>query len=436
MVWGASLNAAFFFAVRSIGRSTRAGRKASTLRDAARHNKRAIQAELGGHSHIDPALSHLNQSIAGPDTPGAVVELAKVLMTAAGVNVDKLRKDYTQAVELLFSLPPDTAIDTDDYFKRCLAWAGQKFGEFNILSADIHRDEAAPHCHVLVLPLVGGRMCGSGLISRAALKELRKSFGQDVAHGFGLKEPPARMSRAAQGQAVALVLARLESNQDAILRSSLWLTIKRDIERDPVRFMAALGLELPSGESVKSKRARTMAEIFTSPGKGDKIDLPLKPIGFPARPEAGSKNAVDLGSLKPIGFDNEPKAHAQNDRNLSCVGFDKNSAVSTATKQGELEPSSTPAATPKAAPACSGNADSMRDDLTGDDDLDNLRDLANVSNSRITRERDSDREAGHWCEKMGEFIQVTAPASREARAAAEAWVMASLKERGRQWVGQ
>ena len=78
----------------------------------------------------------------------------------------------------------------------------------------------------------------------------------------------------------------------------------------------------------------------------------------------------------------------------------------------------------------------MREGLTGDDDLDNLRDLANVSNSRITRERDSDREAGHWCEELGEFIQVTASASREARAAAEAWVVASLKERGRQSVGQ
>ena len=106
-----------FFAVGTIGQSKRAGRKPSTLLGAARHNQRAIQAERGGRRHIDPTRSNLNETIAGPATPDAVVALALALMTAAGVKVDKLRKDHTQAVELLFSLPPDTTIDTGEYFR-------------------------------------------------------------------------------------------------------------------------------------------------------------------------------------------------------------------------------------------------------------------------------------------------------------------------------
>lgn len=299
------MSGALFFSVGTIGQSTRAGRKASTLLSAARHNQRAIKAELGGRSHIDAARSHLNESIAGPDTPEAVVALALTLMTAAGVVVAKQRKDYVQAVELLFSLPYDTTIDTGDYFHRCLAWAVEKFGAANILSANIHRDEAAPHCHILVLPLVNGRMLGSGLITRPALANLRKSFSTAVARAFGLREPPSRMSGAAHGEAVRLVLAWLESSQDGILQSGLWQTVRREIERDPARFMGALGIELPTDKPATKKPPRTMAQIFTSTGRGGKIDRPLKPIGFDGLPEAGPEPTISRGSLKPIGFKNE-----------------------------------------------------------------------------------------------------------------------------------
>lgn len=376
------MSSELFFSVGSIGRSTRAGRKPSTLLGAARHNQRAIQAELGGRSHIDPARSHLNETLAGPDTPEAVVALALSLMEAAGVAADKLRKDHTQAVELLFSLPPDTAINTGDYFRRCVAWAGERFGAANILSADIHRDEAAPHCHILILPLVGGRMRGSGLIKRPELAALRKSFSQEVARVFGLKEPPSRMSGAAHSEAVRLVLARLESSQDAILRSGLWLTVRRNIERDPARFMTALGLELPTDKPATKKPARTMAQIFTSTGKGGKIDRPLKPIGFDGLPEAGPKTTISRGSLKPIGFESEPEKRAQKPRNLSCVGFGQNRDVLTTTEPSEVH---TPLA-PSAARARQ---------------IDSLNDPAGGGAISTTRERDGDHEAGQVARGTG-----------------------------------
>lgn len=39
------------------------------VRQAARHNRRAIQAELGASGHIDPARSSQNETLAGPSTP-------------------------------------------------------------------------------------------------------------------------------------------------------------------------------------------------------------------------------------------------------------------------------------------------------------------------------------------------------------------------------
>lgn len=394
------MSSTLFFAVGTIGQSKRAGRKPSTLLGAARHNQRAIQAERGGRSHIDVARSHLNETIAGPDTPEEVVALALALMTAAGVKVDKLRKDYTQAVELLFSLPPDTTIDTGEYFHRCLAWAGERFGKLNILSACIHRDEAAPHCHILILPLVDGRVRGSSLITRPALKELCKSFGGEVAHGFGLKEPPGRMSGVEHGRLARMVLEKLESTQDAILQSCLWLTVRRDIEREPARFIAALGIEFEADKPTTKKPRRTMVQIFTSPGKGAKHE---KPIGFDIPSKAGAKNSVIQSRLKPIGFDHEANNHDQEQRNLSCVGFAEECDVSNAPNScGVVSP-----AMPK--DALSDSFTELLPRTVNDSYRDSLSELAGQAGDGLTRERDDSNDAGSWCEELGEFIQ--APSS-------------------------
>ena len=119
---------------------------------ASKHNKRAIQAERGAGGSIDASRSHLNFVIAGELTPEAVAERAKQLMEAAGIV--KLRKTAVRAIEVIFSLPLNVAIEHRAYFTDCVEWATAQFGgRDNILSADVHLDEAAPHCHVLHTPI-------------------------------------------------------------------------------------------------------------------------------------------------------------------------------------------------------------------------------------------------------------------------------------------
>ncbi len=300
------------FAVGRIGKSTYNGRKASTLQGAANHNRRTIQAEMGAKGHIDVGRSHLNETIHGPDTPNGVTALAESMTLAAGIDVKKLRKDYTQAVELLFSLPVDAVIDDGLFFRRCVAWTGERLGLANILSADIHRDESAPHCHVLVLPLVDGKMQGSSLIDRAATAALRDSFYAEVAAPFGLKKPVDRIKGASKSVAVQAVLDAIEASTDVMMSSPLWTVVKRSIEQNPAPFMESLGIEL---QRHKQKAMRTVAQIFTSTGKGPKtasstelvsIAPATKPIGFQG------------DTPKPIGFEK----HSEDDQNLSCVGFD------------------------------------------------------------------------------------------------------------------
>ena len=382
-----------FLKVKTIGRSARGGRKPSTIVQAARHNMRAEQVERGARAHIDPTRSHLNQHLRGPATPGEVAAQAQSIMAAHGVAVDKLRKDYAQALEIVFSLPIDTRIDVLRYFAECVEWAAQRFEDGNILCADIHMDEAAPHCHVLVLPMAGGRWVGGALLARERLAALLKDFYDAVCARHGLKRPE-RLAGADRARMAAAVLARMNATGDKAMSSQAWEAIRGAIERDPRGFAAVLGVEV----AAPARKLRTVAQIFTSKGRGT---VDSKPIGF----EDGRRE------VKPIGFE------AKKGRNLSCVGFAHSpppiqplSAPMGAAAEGVPSPARPDPARPDPARPAPANGLDM------------------TEHEAVTRVRDADMAAGQWSEELGEWVPAPAPGKRR-RAAAEAWVAEALSKR-------
>jgi hypothetical protein len=264
---------------------------------ASRHNKRTIQAEQGASGNIDSGRSGLNTCLHGPDSPGDVAQLARTLMAAAGIASHKV--NAVLGLELIFSLPTGTAIPLDPYFSECLQWAAANFGGLeNVLSADVHRDESAPHMHVLILPLVGGRMNGSAMFgNRQRLLHLHTDFHASVAGLYGLAKAPARLQGRAREQTAQAVIQRLHADNDGAVSSLVWAVLRDVIDRDPVPFAETLGIVAvdPPG-----RKLRSMAQIFTSKGKGS--TKPAKPIGFDSRP-------------KPIGRGRNGKEPP-----LSCVG--------------------------------------------------------------------------------------------------------------------
>ena len=242
---------------------------ASIIRAAAAHNKRAIQAEVGASASIDAARSHLNECLAGPATPDEVFARAQTLMKAAGIT--KLRKDAVRAVEIVVSLHPAHGTDEHSFFAGCVAWAAGRFGGAdNILSADVHRDEAAPHLHLLMLPLIGGRMVGSDQVGGPKqLAELQQHFHSQCAAPYGFKRQQPRMHRAARATGAAAVVAHLKQTRDAVLRSPLMGgRCASGIETNPAPFLEALNLEAPAP---RAKKLRSMTSIFISKGKGSAI---------------------------------------------------------------------------------------------------------------------------------------------------------------------
>jgi len=261
-----------------------------TIIKAARHNLREIQAEIGADSHIDPLKSNLNVIVRGSAIAAEVAKEAVNLMEQ-GMEKSKLRrlrKDAVLGLEMLVSLPASSDIDEQAFFRDSIAWA-EGFFEIPILSAIIHNDEAAPHCHVIMLPLFDGRMIGSGLVgNQKRLLAIQDDFHAKVGQAYGLKRGGAakRYNRAARASASDRIVSALHRSpntlDDPAIRDAL-----RDVlvESMPVRLMELLGLDVPEVKTQKVK--------------------PDKPIG--------------VHREKHIGF--APAVSAPKEQSISCVGF-------------------------------------------------------------------------------------------------------------------
>lgn len=260
------MKTSLIFLAKSIGRSTRCGRKSVTLAQAARHNLRELQAERGSRAHISTAHTALNCVLHGPAESGAMLALASGLMQRYQVPRCKLRRDHVQALEFVISLPASSTVDPLLYFKASTDWLLKTFGSEMLLSVVVHFDEAAPHMHALVLPIIQGVYQGGAPINRTNLPKLVSGFAESVGRPFGLSfEPKLRLTASQRGSAVNVVIDHLSTYADPVLRSCLWPAICSEIKRSPQTYLYLLGLTMPSEKG--SKPIKTMAQIMTSKGK-------------------------------------------------------------------------------------------------------------------------------------------------------------------------
>lgn len=273
---------------------------------AAKHNLREIVAEFGADNHIDIGRIQNNYIICGADTSAGIVAHESALLAEAEFP-HKLRKDRVRAIELIFSLPPNAVIDHHAYFLDAVNWVIKSFSA-PILSAVVHLDEAAPHCHVLILPLVDGKMIGSDLIGyRSRLKALHLDFYAQVASKYGLArpKPQTRLSQVSKENLATKVLDKIKFNPQLLNEPVIKDALKDVIAANPEKIAIALSIDIPQPTPPK---ARSLVQIMTKPQKKP------KPIG--------------LSNEKPIGF--PPNIQPEETRTLSCVGFVKNqSAISS-----------------------------------------------------------------------------------------------------------
>lgn len=314
------------------------------IRTAMKHNLRELQAELGADSHIDATRTALNTVMAGAVTSGGVFEYAERLMLEAGVG--PLRKDAVRGLELVVSLPPSSRINPAILFADALTWA-QGFFALPVLSAVVHNDEATPHCHILLLPLIDGRMKGSDLVGdRTRLQAMQTSFYEQVGqrHGLTRPKPPRRITAATRHKSASIILTTLQSDPALIDSPTIESALLMTFARDPEPLLECLGLSVPH----PPKSAKSFVEIMTKPCK------PENPIGFASR-------------SNPIGFGDRV---AEKEQTLSCVGF----------------------AIPKLSISSAKSSESVLPEAQPPDPED------------YQRIRDDDQDAGQWNSEIGEFV--------------------------------
>lgn len=170
-------------------------------------------SSVQGHNHrtshcptCDPSRTHLNRRLIGDDTPFAVA--IDRVMSRAGIDPSNRRKDATIANDLMISISPEwfrpndpSAIGTWDddrlrvFAAEAEAWARKTFGQ-RIVSMDLHLDEATPHIHLVVVPIMPAapapdgsktwRLSGKDMFNPEALQGLQQAWEDRMrSHGVG-----------------------------------------------------------------------------------------------------------------------------------------------------------------------------------------------------------------------------------------------------------
>lgn len=205
------------------------------LKVALQHNQREV-IYTGGNIDSTKTIHNYNVGLAGDSQ--SRLDMCKKLIDDAGV---KLRKDAVLAVELMISL---SSWDTDyvAVFNEIFEWA-QSYYEVPIISFNVHLDEAFPHCHLLLLPLVNGRMNGSKLIGyKPKIAMMKKALENSVTKKYGvLNSENSLLVDSNKAKALEIINQLAE---DPITKSSIWKIVEQQIFKYPNIFESILGKEV------------------------------------------------------------------------------------------------------------------------------------------------------------------------------------------------
>ncbi len=383
-----------FIGIKTISLSTRGAHKPCSIERAVAHNKRE---EFHPDERHDPARRNMNRTLAGQATAAGVMGFYNDVVADAGIDRSKLRKDHVQSLECMFSLEPGTQVDALAYFEWCTRWAESKFGSANLLSSDVHFDEHQPHCHVLFAPLRQGKWTGGNDLDGAKLNALRDDFFDQAFEHWGLLRPVEKLRGEVLRAGVAAVLDELRRTSDPMLSSPAWPCVLRFIASDPRSLMAHYGIR---PMTPKQKHVPTAAQLHIKHSKPTAKDRDPKPLCFQrhAQPET-----VTLSK----------KTHGKTESD-ALYAFQKSSC-----KQGDE--TAAPSASKPPPPDRPVVADSSAEVSTLTAPNQHHRE-----GTKETRERETEHQAGQWCEELGEFINEPPRPSRAARQAADEWVAASL----------
>ena len=128
-------------------------RQATNIKGMENHNER--KTENHSNEEIEADKSHLNYDLVSCSNYKEAIDKE---LSERYTKKTAIRKDAVVATEFLFTSDKEffdklSPGEEKKYFDECLDFLKDEFGEKNIISAKVHKDEKTPHLHAVVVPL-------------------------------------------------------------------------------------------------------------------------------------------------------------------------------------------------------------------------------------------------------------------------------------------
>lgn len=303
---------------------------------AARHNLREFDEP---NSDIDTSLTQYNRVLFGPGTSAEIISLKNQIQ--AEWRYEQTRKDAAIAVEIVVSLKNAPAgISMEEYFLGAAKWA-ENWYKGKLISAVLHRDQACPHSHSIIMLDVGkGKPSGSAQIGFGkATIEMAKAFEREYSAKYGVKLPPPALIGPERRDAARQVIQHMTATGNPMVGAPGWPLVAAAIDKHPERMARELGLTLvpmsalrklaqSTGQGPKTAAAeaaqdwRAQAAKAVRPIRTESASLPslrdvATPMVVPQPSEAGQQPATTMGvAASPASSTSQ----ASIEQHPSCVG--------------------------------------------------------------------------------------------------------------------
>lgn len=215
-----------------------------TLALADKHNRRLIAQEIGGYGAIDGRRTPLNIELASLEG-NSYEEVAIAKLQSMGLDLSHYsyrKKNRGYAVELVFSVTAGHHCDFNGMYSDSLGWLRDYYPESHIVHAVIHHDEDTPHMHVILVPIVNGRLDANEVSGYKGVSRKRNiSLFEFLDKRYGLTFP-VYLKGAEKRAGAALAVLYYQKLPEAVVKNVLEQPIVQSIHARPEPYLYALGI--------------------------------------------------------------------------------------------------------------------------------------------------------------------------------------------------
>ena len=216
-----------------------------TLQLAEKHNRRLIAAEVGSYRKINGEKTHLNRELVKISGVSSEEVVLKILRDK-GLDLDHhlyKKKNRGFAVELLFTVTAGHECDFNAMYADCLEWLKKYYPECPIVHAVVHHDEGSPHMHVILVPLVQGKLKADQVTGYKGISYKRNTSLFDyLDKKYGLTFP-VYLKGAEKKAGAEIAIDRFRELPEAIAIKLLMQPIIQSIYARPEAYLHALGVQ-------------------------------------------------------------------------------------------------------------------------------------------------------------------------------------------------